>query len=234
MSNIKSQMSNVKDVPWDSRLAWWGIVAVIGLNLIFLMVIGAMQNAIKFPAPIAIGIISTLLYGSILYLIYFFVKGRVDSLAFHKFPIGKALGYVFLFFLAILMFESFWTYVLRLVGVKPPDSAGPIIELFGTSIISFVAIFFLTVVVAPFAEEVFFRSFLYQAFRKRYGIYLGILISALIFGLFHFSFVVFPVFVVIGFFLGYIFEKYHSVYPAIMLHSLNNLFFFVVLVVTKS
>jgi uncharacterized protein len=41
--------------------------------------------------------------------------------------------------------------------------------------------------VAPLAEEVFFRGFLFQALRHRLGVWPGIGISAYLFGLAHFQ-----------------------------------------------
>ena len=40
----------------------------------------------------------------------------------------------------------------------------------------------LLIVVAPFAEEFFFRGFLYRAFRNSFGVLPGALLSAVIFG----------------------------------------------------
>lgn len=234
-----------KEVPWSTRQAWWGILGLIGLAIIFLFIISALINfqVVKLPAPVAIGLITALLYAGIVGLLYYLTGGRFNTLAF-KFPFFKNSGrivsfivvciFVFLSFIGVYVFEAIWILFLRLIGIAAPDTAGPVTDLFGVSTIGFIVIFIVTVIIAPIVEEMFFRSFLYQAFRKQYGVALGILISALLFGLFHFSFLeVLPVFIVMGIFLGYVFEKFHSVYPAIMLHALNNFFFFIVLVLTR-
>ncbi len=220
-------------VPWDTRKAWQGVIGVIVLFFVFIVIVAAFQAFL--PSPLLLGVSSILLYVAILGLVYLLIGGRIDALAFKKFPFFKAAGYSILFFVAVIIFEVIWVQFLRIVGITPPDSAAPIIEMYGSTALAFVVIFILTVLVAPFVEEVFFRSFLYQAFRKRYGVTAGILISAIVFGFFHFSFLAaLPVFILIGIFLGYIFEKFHSVYPAIMLHALNNFVFFVILVVSQS
>ncbi len=223
------------DLPWGTSQAWWGILSLLGLAILFNIIVSALVGSgiIRLPAPVTVGIITTLLYGTIFIVVYYLTKAHIDKLAFSKFSFLPALGYAILFFIAIFVFEILWASFLKLVGVQPPDSASPIVEIFGTSALGLVIVFIVTVVIAPVVEEIFFRSFLYQAFRKRYGVILGILISALIFALFHFGFLTgLPVFLAIGILLGYIFERYQSVYPAIMLHSINNLFFFIILLVS--
>lgn len=224
-----------KEVPWGTRRAWWGILGLIAIDIVFLIIISALISSqiVRLPAPVTIGIITTFLYAAIVLLVYYLIRARFDALAFKRFPFFKAAAYVALSFIAVYIFENFWIIFLKLIGIAVPDTAGPVTDLFGVSTLGFVVIFLLTVIIAPVVEELFFRSFLYQAFRKRYGVLLGILISALLFGLFHFSFLeVLPVYIVIGIFLGYVFERFHSVYPSIMLHSLNNFVFFLLLVFT--
>ena len=229
----KEEETKEWDVPWTVKRAWQGVLGVIVIFFVFALIVGAFQAV--FPSPILLAVLSAILYGAIFMLVYYLSGRRIDALRFNPFPFFKAAGYSILFFVGIIIFEAIWISFLGVLGVTPPDSATPIVEMYGSSALAFVVIFILTVVIAPFVEEVFFRSFLYQAFRKRYGVTVGILISAVIFGLFHFSFlVVLPVFVLIGIFLGYIFEKFHSVYPAIMLHALNNFVFFVILVAAQS
>ena len=76
--------------------------------------------------------------------------------------------------------------------------------------------------VAPAAEEVFFRGFLYAGLREHLGAIRAALLSALIFSLVH---VAPPVLVPI-FFMGLVFsvlyEKTDSVWPCIALHGLVN------------
>gem|GEM_PF-1129582 len=229
----KEEETKEGEVPWSVKRAWQGVLGVIVIFFVFALIVGAFQAV--FPSPILLAVLSAILYGAIFMLVYYLSGRRIDALRFNPFPFFKAAGYSILFFIGIIIFEAIWISFLGVLGVTPPDSATPIVEMYGSSALAFVVIFILTVVIAPFVEEVFFRSFLYQAFRKRYGVTVGILISAVIFGLFHFSFlVVLPVFVLIGIFLGYIFEKFHSVYPAMMLHALNNFVFFVILVAAQS
>ncbi|MCC7552300.1 CPBP family intramembrane metalloprotease [Candidatus Micrarchaeota archaeon] len=77
----------------------------------------------------------------------------------------------------------------------------------------------LAIILAPLAEEIFFRGFLYKK--------IGIWISAVIFALLHFSYgsiVEIAVAFAIALFLTYLFIKTKSLWPSIIAHSLFNLF----------
>jgi len=223
-----------REVPWDTRAAWRGILALIVIDFIFVVVVSALGTVVGLPNPLMVGVLTSLLYAGIAVLVYYLTGSHWRELAFNKFSYFKAAGYVALSFAGVLFFGQIWASLLKMVGISSPDSSVPILKLFGNTPFGFVVIFLLTVIIAPVGEEIFFRSFLYQAFRQRYGIVVGILISATIFALFHFSmFAALPVFIFIGALLGLMFETFHSVYPAIMLHALNNFFFFIIFVLTS-
>jgi membrane protease YdiL (CAAX protease family) len=82
----------------------------------------------------------------------------------------------------------------------------------------------LVCVIAPMAEEIFFRGFLYGALRKR-GVPIAALVSGLAFGLAHVAsspigFIVPLAF--LGILLCLVYERTGSLYPCIGLHCLNN------------
>ncbi len=130
--------------------------------------------------------------------------------------IGLAIGFrllvVLAFFLAQQVFKQPVT-LLQTQALLPPD-------LSWTGIIFMVL---LVGVIAPFAEELFFRGFLYTFLRERLGIWVGAAISALIFALFHFE----PVVVAVTFLLGlacvFVYERSRSLWGNILLHSMYNL-----------
>ncbi|NIT03934.1 CPBP family intramembrane metalloprotease, partial [Candidatus Saccharibacteria bacterium] len=94
---------------------------------------------------------------------------------------------------------------------------------FGRGLGGLILAVFVVSIVAPIAEEAFFRGFVYPAFRKRYGVWAGIFISSFIFGLFHTRiWLIIPV-VAMGAVLGFLYEQERSLGPPIALHSLNNL-----------
>jgi membrane protease YdiL (CAAX protease family) len=85
--------------------------------------------------------------------------------------------------------------------------------------------FFLAgVVLAPLVEEVFFRGFLFQGFRQRYGWVAAMLISSAIFALAHVDPVSFIPTFVLGSVLAYVYHRSNSVWPGVILHFLVNAF----------
>ena len=84
----------------------------------------------------------------------------------------------------------------------------------------------LVVVVAPVAEELFFRGFFYKALRTNLSILPAALIDGALFGLIHFttpdSLLILPILGVLGFAFCLVYERTGSLYPVIALHALNN------------
>ena len=84
------------------------------------------------------------------------------------------------------------------------------------------------VVVAPVAEELFFRGLLLQGLARSYGPRIGLAGSALVFGLFHFSGpsiqTVLPMLsaVVVGLVLGWLFARTGNLTVPVLTHTLVN------------
>ncbi len=89
----------------------------------------------------------------------------------------------------------------------------------------------LLIVVAPVAEEIFFRGFLYQAFRNSFGVWPGAILSGLVFGVIHFEFFKLVQLAILGVILALLFERTQSLWPPIMLHAINNTLAFIYLMV---
>lgn len=78
-------------------------------------------------------------------------------------------------------------------------------------------------VLAPIAEELFFRGLLYDWFRQKTGIVWGMLISSFLFGLAHYdSLAVVGSSFVMGLAMAYAFEKTRSLWIAIFMHVATN------------
>jgi membrane protease YdiL (CAAX protease family) len=89
----------------------------------------------------------------------------------------------------------------------------------------------LLIVIAPFAEELFFRGFLYQAFRNSFGVLPGAILSGLVFGGIHFELFKLVQLAILGVILALLFERTQSLWPPIMLHAVNNTLAFIYLMV---
>lgn len=102
----------------------------------------------------------------------------------------------------------------------------------GESSLSTVDLAFLLVagaMVAPVAEEFLFRGLLYRYLRAGRTVLAATLISALVFAVAHFVWILIPSYIVFGIAEALVTERYKSLYPAIALHALNNGTLFVAL-----
>ncbi len=91
----------------------------------------------------------------------------------------------------------------------------------------------LIVVAAPVSEEIFFRGFIFGGLRNRLSFPAAALISAAIFGLFHYtgagSLGVVPQLAFLGFALCWVYEETGSIYPTMAIHAINNAIAFAIL-----
>lgn len=80
-------------------------------------------------------------------------------------------------------------------------------------------------VLAPLAEELFFRGVVYGALR-RHGVLLATLVSALLFGLAHGISVLLPATALIGVVNALLYERSKSIWPSVVAHAVNNAILF--------
>lgn len=76
-------------------------------------------------------------------------------------------------------------------------------------------------VVAPLAEETFFRGFLYPLLRNYIGKFAGMVVVSAFFAILHGVHVFLPIFI-LGMFLVYLYEKTGSLIPSIVVHGIHN------------
>ncbi|HMC05777.1 MAG TPA: CPBP family glutamic-type intramembrane protease [Solirubrobacterales bacterium] len=104
---------------------------------------------------------------------------------------------------------------------------------FGHGSVGTIAAGVLIVVAAPISEEIFFRGFVFGGLRNRLSFPAAALISAGIFGLFHYtgsgSLGVIPQLALLGFALAWVYEETGSIYPTMAIHALNNALAFAIL-----
>ena len=75
----------------------------------------------------------------------------------------------------------------------------------------------------PFVEEVFFRGFLFAGLAARYGLYVGVAVSAALFALVHFSpATIIPIFVT-GILFALVYHTTRSIWIPIAAHSAQNI-----------
>ncbi|MCF0147759.1 MAG: CPBP family intramembrane metalloprotease [Clostridium sp.] len=78
-------------------------------------------------------------------------------------------------------------------------------------------------IVAPFAEEFLFRGVIYNTLSKKISVRWAIIIQAVLFGVFHFNLIQGAYATLLGLIFGYVTYKTKSLWPAVIMHMINNL-----------
>ena len=150
-----------------------------------------------------------------------------DSLGIHARRIGRYAGiglltYVGFLPVYILVLIALMG-VLKLIGYEPPvqnvveivyeEQNARVVVLFGI----FIAF------IGPLFEELFFRGFIYRAFRKKWGLWIGIAATSLLFAVLHAHWVALAPIFALSAVLCWLFEKTGSIVPGATLHMAHNL-----------
>ena len=180
------------------------------------------SNIDNLTFSIFYGIQVLLMFGVVWFFAIYWRRSGFRDLGFRYYSIGKTIWYTFLSLILIFIVSFVYVFILqRVFGIDAP--ASKIDELVASGNVSGNILIVVTAVVAPFCEEVYFRGFLYSAFRKSFGVVVGIFLSSIVFAAAHldlFSF--FPI-MIIGWILAFMYEKTKSIFPVIFLHAIYNL-----------
>lgn len=121
----------------------------------------------------------------------------------------------------------------RVIGRYIRTPSNPIVPLFVQSPTAFarMVIFVLAAVAAPFFEELFFRGALYHSFEAKWGLRLGVILSAVVFALVHpFPFDFLPI-LALGSVFAVLAHQRGSLLPSMVAHALNNTMSFIMLLI---
>jgi uncharacterized protein len=168
------------------------------------------------------GIQVLLMLGVVWFFALFKRKSSLRDLGLRYFSIGQTIWYTFISILFIFVMSFAYVYTMNsLFGIEAPSSK--IYTLVRNRSISGNILLIVTAVIAPFSEEIFFRGFLYSAFKKSWGVNAGLFLSSFLFALVHLEFYSFIPLMIIGWLLAYLFEKTKSLMTPIFLHGVYNL-----------
>jgi uncharacterized protein len=92
----------------------------------------------------------------------------------------------------------------------------------GFNWISAVGMLILGGIAVPFAEELLFRGVIFKWLRDNWGLWPGILVSSLVFGIVHVEISVVVAAFVLGIILALVYEYSRSLWSAVLIHIINN------------
>ena len=216
--------------PWRPWTAWVALVAGFGAALVGALIVGIIGAAagsdFSDPSP-AVNIGATIVQDLCLVgaaILFAGMSGRPLPAQFGLRPTPplQALGWMAAAFATFYVVTLIW---VAIVGGNPDDEKLPSELGADRSTVALLAVAFLVSVVAPMAEEFFFRGFFYGALRNWRGVLPAAAITGLVFGAIHAGSADWEFLLplgVFGFLLCLLREKTGSLYPCIVLHCANN------------
>ncbi len=211
---------------------WGGFVALLAALLITLFaslitsLVGSAFGASIDDPPAGVNIALTFIQdivfiGAALYFARLAARPRAQDFGLRAPPLARAIGVLFAVWISFYALSALWIAALSI------DEQDDLPEQLGadesTLALGFVIV--LVVVMAPVAEEFFFRGYFFGALRNWRGMWPAAIITGLVFGAIHLGsspagFTV-PL-AIFGAGLCILYEKTGSLYPCVALHALNN------------
>jgi membrane protease YdiL (CAAX protease family) len=186
------------------------------------------SNITNLSFSVLYGIQVILMAGVVWFYAIYWRRARWRDLGLTYYSLIKTIWYSFLALLLIMLIN--FTYVIlmtKVFKIAPPPSK--IEELVSNKNVSYIMLLVVVSIIAPICEEIFFRGFLFQGFKKRWGVPAGILISSALFSAAHLDLYNSLPLLAIGWVLAYLFHKTKSLFPVIFLHAIYNLLLILIL-----
>ncbi len=202
--------------PWSVRETWYGVALLIMAVFAAAFLIYALRES-RVVRGLAMTI-AELPYLLPVIAILAIKKGGWHGLAFRRFD-GRLMGLGCGLLVVVYLITFFQNVIL--LGLKV-ETQGESITGFLRSGESQLDLVLSAVVAAPFIEEIFFRSFLFQGLRQGYGWKKAAVISALIFAIMHLQLAVLLPSFLLGLVLAIVYNRANSIWPGIILHFMLN------------
>jgi membrane protease YdiL (CAAX protease family) len=238
--NQKKDTLEISHIKWTAKDAFISIiflvVVLIGIyyglaKIAPFLKIGdriSISNITSLSFSILYGIQVLLMLGVVWFFAIYFRGSSFKDLGLTYYSIIKTIWYSILALLLIFLINFIYVFIVTNVfNIFPSDNK--IEELVASKSVSTTILLIVVSIIAPFCEEIFFRGFLFQAFKKSWGTFSGLFISSFLFAAAHLELYNFIPLMAIGWILAYIFHKTKSLIPTIFLHAVYNLIMILVL-----
>ena len=217
------------DRDWRPITSLFALLGGFGGAILGAVVVGLIAGlfgaSLTDPPP-SVSIIGTVvqdicLIGAALYFAHLAARPLPSHFGLRAARPWPAVGWAALAYTAFYAFTAAW---VALLGTKPVDENLPKQLGADKSTVALVAVALLVSVVAPLAEEFFFRGYFYGALRN-WNVLGAALITGLTFGAIHAGSAQWEFLLPLAFFgasLCWLRERTGSLYPGIVLHCANN------------
>ena len=235
---------NVEEVPWTTSQTALGLVATLVPWILFILATNSISSSTTLsntPLPpstdatnaIIVFLLSIVIEGAFVIAPLYFANHAFRSvtshwrrawqtLGFRNFNAGRAVTWLFFFVFAIIAVDNLYQYVTTVLHLNIQTNDQFILAHSKQAPLSTYATLLAAVFVAPFCEELFFRSFVFMGLLRSISLPVAIVLSALLFGIAHGDPGSFPVLFIIGLALAFLRWRSGSIWPGIILHTINN------------
>jgi membrane protease YdiL (CAAX protease family) len=214
---------------WPPVSAFLAILAGLGAAIfggLVISIVGVIFGADAGDPPASIALASTVVQDLCFIgaVVFFAARPRPAlpwQLGLRPTRVWAAVGWIALAFLALAIFSFAWGQLVdHTEAEKLPEELGV-----DRSTAALVVTAALVTVLAPIAEELLFRAYVFPALRNWKGTWPAVAITGLLFGLLHV--LSSPLYAIVplslfGGLLCVVYLRTRSLYPCIALHSLNN------------
>ncbi len=186
-----------------------------------------------FTAALITFFVSSLVEGAFLIAPFYFASRAfrpvatrtrlaLKALGFRRFQAGVAFSWILLLSFVIFGANALYGYLIQTFHL-PLQTNDQVILMFSKNApLTTYATLIVAVFVAPVCEEVFFRGFVFAGLLRGMPVGWAIILSALIFAVAHGDPGSFAVLLIIGLALAFLRWRTKSLWPGIILHTLNN------------
>ena len=215
---METTRANERSVPWSSREAWWGAIAlVLWIATVYAVSYLIERNAIVVDP----GLFTAITEAGLLVPVWWLVMRRYgvgwDALGLRPFGAGS-LGIGCGLMIMSLLFNVAWASILAIFDLRAQVDLVPIFAELSSPWWLLLA----GIVVAPVVEELFFRGFLYAGLAQRYSWRRAAVISSALFALIHLQPLAIPPIFILGYIFAYLYRRSGSIWPAVVMHVATN------------
>ncbi len=149
-------------------------------------------------------------------------RKMLDALGFRSFNLKHVVPWIILLFLSILLFNYLYQWCIDFFHLPLKTNDQAVLQNGKIAPLTVYASLLSAVFCAPICEEIFFRSFMFMGSLRVLSVPIAVVLSAFLFALAHGDPGSFIVLFYVGMVLAFIRWYSKSIWPGIIIHTLNN------------
>jgi len=227
--DLQSNLAQSESPLLKRHLSWEDLAIILGgiIGIYLILALGTVRLMQWWPHERALMYLNAFITQlSFILLIWTLKKIRHwewSDFGWQAVPLNKILKTVSGVYALTWVINISYAFVLYQHGLTPPTTDVYTKLLGQTTWYTLILNLLLAGVLAPLIEETLFRGVIFGSLQAYFGKWTAAVVSAAIFSGLHLQvYGFFPRFI-LGIALVYLYDKYKSLYPAVALHSFNNI-----------